>query len=62
MPKPNQNLMVTLTLKPHFEPEKWLQTREDWCACPLLVPTSIVVCQFLVLTKMPKQEHTHMGL
>lgn len=26
MPKPNHNLNVTLMLKPHFEPEKCLQT------------------------------------
>uniref|UniRef100_A0A3Q4MHY2 Fructose-bisphosphate aldolase n=1 Tax=Neolamprologus brichardi TaxID=32507 RepID=A0A3Q4MHY2_NEOBR len=30
-PKPNHNLIVTLTLKPHFEPQKGLQTCEDQC-------------------------------
>uniref|UniRef100_A0A669DXI0 protein-tyrosine-phosphatase n=1 Tax=Oreochromis niloticus TaxID=8128 RepID=A0A669DXI0_ORENI len=30
-PKPNHNLIVSLTLKPHFEPQKGLQTCEDRC-------------------------------
>lgn len=54
----NHNLTVSLSLKPHFEPQNALRFMRTgiWSRQVL---KSIVACQVLVLTKMFKQVHTH---